>query len=128
MGCCSKVIDITISVFTDGSATPIFIPATDALPTRELVEARITLDFAMSSGAMSVERAVRGTDDHQTWSSANALGTDGAISSSGWDYSSGFTSVSQAKRFGQLGLLVANTSGQARHKGVVRLIIELRCS
>lgn len=121
MGCKSSTWRKRHLVHSDGTATPIFIVVA-TLTVEEFSTWRMQVDFESSTGALEVSRGWRGSTDGVTWSSVTAVGS--YFSTAGWEWATGWQSMTAAYRHIQVGFLARNVSGSKREAAMLDIIIE----
>lgn len=117
-----------LPVFSQKSATRLFVPLTGALDTTHLKEARTSIQLAGITNNFIGRMAYRMSDDGIVWSSTvTGLGVD--LTADGWFYNEGAVSslTTDLKLFVQLGAEISNSSGntQVQH-GLMQLVLQAR--
>ena len=117
-----------LPVFSQKSATRLFVPLTGALDTTHLKEARTSIQVAGITNNFVGRMAYRMSDDGIVWSgTVTGLGVD--LTANGWFYNEGAVSslTTDLRLFVQLGAEISNSSGntQVQH-GLMQLVLQAR--
>ena len=101
------------TVFSDGTATPIFHPLSEPMSSAGIINVRVSTELAETSGNCKLRPALRWSDDGIGWGSASAIVAT-YRTTTGIDYGSAYvdiTALGTPKPWVQFGLEVANTTG-----------------
>lgn len=123
------VIDTGLKpVFSQKSATRLFVPLTGALDSTHLKEARTSIQVVGITNNFIGRMAYRMSDDGVVWS-ATVTGVGNDLTANGWYYNEGTVTslTTDLKLFVQLGAEVSNSSGntQVQH-GLMQLVLQAR--
>lgn len=119
MGCANSQSRHRVSAYTRGlvgSGNGIFVPASPAMPTNDITEARMHVQLTGADTQFRVERAFRYSDDNVTWSSASTVGGAIAPGGSEWDYGTwgDIGAPTTPLQYVQFGFWIYNNSGTSR--------------
>ncbi len=101
------------TVFSDGSASPIFHPLSEPMSSAGIINVRVSTELAETSGNCKLRPALRWSDDGIGWGAASAIVAT-YRTTTGIDYGSNYidiTALGTPKPWVQFGLEVANNSG-----------------
>lgn len=116
------------AVWTDGSASPMFHPFSDAIDTGNVTYARASIEMDQDTGNCKIRPALRYSDDGINWGSAAAIITTWRATP-GIDYGTTWvdlTALATAKNWVQFGVEVVNESGSAINHCNAALMIQPR--
>lgn len=103
------------AVWTDGTATPMFHPMSDAIDTGSVTSARVTLEMDQNTGNCKIRPALRYSSDGINWDSPAYIVVT-YRTTAGIDYGSTWldlTTLATPKNWVQFGVQAANNSGAA---------------
>ena len=101
------------AVWTDGTATPMFHPFSDAIDTGTITFARVSLEMDQNTGNCKIRSALRYSSDGISWDSPVAINSS-YRTTPGIDYGTiwvDLTSLATSKNFVQFGIQAANNAG-----------------
>ena len=101
------------SVWTDGSASPMFHPFSEAINAGSITNVRVSIEMDQSTGQCQVRPALRFSSDGITWDSPNYI-ISTYRSTAGIDYGTvwvDITSLATPKNWVQFGVEAANSPG-----------------
>lgn len=116
------------AVWSDGTASPMFHPLSDAIDTGNVTFARATIEMDQDTGNCKIRPAVRYSDDGIAWGAPAAISA-GYRTTIGIDYGTTWvdlTSLTTAKNWVQFGVEVANDGGSGIHHCNATLMIQPR--
>jgi hypothetical protein len=116
------------SVWTDGSANPMFHPFSDAIDTGSVTFARVTIEMDQDTGFCKIRPALRYSSDGINWDAPAAISAT-YRTSIGIDYGTvwvDLTALATAKNWVQFGVEAANDSGSALNLCNASLMVQPR--
>lgn len=125
MACDTQTLNLMRPVWTDGTATGMFIPFV-RLSENEVASARVS--FLLQQNAnLEVVPATRGSKDGWTWPDASAIWASGSYTStSGWSWGGSYTAPDDDYQWLEFGFLVRNTSGSVMNSAMLTLVLDIR--
>lgn len=116
------------SVWTDGSASPMFHPFSDAIDTGSVTFARVTIEMDQDTGNCKIRPALRYSSDGINWDAPAAISAT-YRTSIGIDYGTvwvDLTGLATAKNWVQFGVEAANDSGSSLNLCNASLMVQPR--
>lgn len=123
----AKIIDTgLLPIWSQGNASPLFIPMTGAINTAGVSSARVAYNIESDSGNGSYNVAYQMSNDGETWS-ATVTGLGSSSTTTGWNYQeSAASSIATDQRlFVRFGIEMKNSSGTNINTALGQIRLEL---